>query len=91
MGKYPIWKVIVRRTGCVLSGKLDPGLSPLMHMNFALWVSVACLPSDPDQAPPMLPILYNSNYQIVQTQDHVMILVEMVHDARIIPIDKNHH
>ena len=41
--------------------------------------------------PPMLPILYNSNYQIVQTQDHVMILVEMVHDARIIPIGKNHH
>lgn len=40
--------------------------------------------------PPMLPILYNSNYQIVQTEDHVMILVEMVHDARIIPIDKSH-
>lgn len=40
--------------------------------------------------PPMLPILYNSNYQIVQTNDHVVILVEMVHDARIIPMDKNH-
>jgi len=31
--------------------------------------------------PPMLPVLYNNNYQIVQTSDHVMILVEMVHDA----------
>jgi hypothetical protein len=41
--------------------------------------------------PPMLPILYNSNYQIVQTEDYVMILVEMVHDARIIPIDTDHH
>lgn len=40
--------------------------------------------------PPMLPILYNSNYQIVQTEGYVMILVEMVHDARIIPIDKSH-
>lgn len=41
--------------------------------------------------PPMLPVMYNNNYQIVQTPDHVMILVEMVHDARIIPLDKNHH
>ncbi len=37
--------------------------------------------------PPMLPILYNNNYQIVQSQGYVMILVEMVHDARIIRID----
>lgn len=37
--------------------------------------------------PPMLPVMYNNNYQIVQTQDHVMILVEMVHDARIIRLD----
>jgi hypothetical protein len=37
--------------------------------------------------PPMLPnYFYNNNYQIVQTRDHVMILVEMVHDARIIRI-----
>ena len=41
--------------------------------------------------PPMLPILYNNNYQIVQTADHVVILVEMVHDARIIPIDRQHN
>ena len=37
--------------------------------------------------PPMLPnYFYNNNYQIVQTPDHVLILVEMVHDARIIRI-----
>lgn len=34
--------------------------------------------------PPMLPTMYNSYYQIVQTPDYVVILVEMVHDARII-------
>jgi hypothetical protein len=35
--------------------------------------------------PPMLPnYFYNNNYTIVQTRDHVMILTEMVHDARII-------
>jgi len=40
--------------------------------------------------PPMLPVMYNNNYQIVQTADHVVILVEMVHDARIIPLDREH-
>ncbi|MBT3531172.1 MAG: hypothetical protein HOF74_10525 [Gammaproteobacteria bacterium] len=40
--------------------------------------------------PPMLPVMYNNNYQIVQTEDHVMIMVEMVHDARIIPLNKTH-
>lgn len=34
--------------------------------------------------PPMMPVMYNSNYQIVQGQDHVVILVEMPHDARIV-------
>ena len=37
--------------------------------------------------PPMLNTGYNSNYQIVQAPGYVMILVEMVHDARIIPLD----
>ena len=37
--------------------------------------------------PPMLPTgLYNSNYIIVQTPDYLMIMTEMVHDARIIRI-----
>ncbi len=37
--------------------------------------------------PPMLPVMYNSNYQIVQTADTVMILVEMPHDVRLIYLD----
>ncbi|MEQ1759622.1 MAG: hypothetical protein ABL986_14995 [Vicinamibacterales bacterium] len=41
--------------------------------------------------PPMLPEPYNANYQIVQTRDYVVILVEMVHDARIIPLDGRPH
>jgi hypothetical protein len=40
--------------------------------------------------PPMLPVLYNNFKQIVQTPDSVMILVEMVHDARIIRIGGEH-
>jgi hypothetical protein len=37
--------------------------------------------------PPMLPIAYNNHYQIVQSPGYVMILVEMVHDVRVIRID----
>jgi hypothetical protein len=40
--------------------------------------------------PPMIPALYNSNYQIVQTRDTVMILVEMVHDVRVIRMNGTH-
>lgn len=40
--------------------------------------------------PPMLPVLYNNHYQIVQSPGHVMILVEMNHDARIIRLDAEH-
>jgi len=40
--------------------------------------------------PPMLPVLYNNNYQIVQSPGHVLILVEMNHDARIVRIDGEH-
>ena len=37
------------------------------------------------------PELYNANYQILQTPDHVVILVEMIHEARIIPLDGRPH
>jgi hypothetical protein len=41
--------------------------------------------------PPMLPTMYNSYYQIVQSPGYVLILVEMVHDARIIRIQDHRH
>jgi len=37
--------------------------------------------------PPLRDAGYNSNYHIVQSAGHVMILTEMIHDARIIPVD----
>jgi hypothetical protein len=41
--------------------------------------------------PPMLPTyFYNNLHQIVQTPDQVMILTEMVHDARIVRIGGTH-
>lgn len=39
--------------------------------------------------PVMTNVLYNNTYQIVQSPGYAMILVEMVHDARIIPIFAN--
>ena len=46
-----------------------------------------CLRWSLSSGPPMFPNgWYNNNYTIVQTADHVMIMTEMVHDARIIRI-----
>ena len=39
----------------------------------------------------MVPSGYNNNYQILQTPDYVVILVEMIHDVRIIPLDGRPH
>lgn len=41
--------------------------------------------------PPMLPVMYNNNYQFVQTDEYVLILAEMAHDARIIRLNTNEH
>ena len=39
----------------------------------------------------MIPGFYNHNYLIVQTPDHVVVQLEMIHDARIIPLDGRAH
>jgi hypothetical protein len=41
--------------------------------------------------PPFAPSAYNNNITIVQTRDYVMIMTEMVHDARIVPLDGRPH
>lgn len=41
-------------------------------------------------APVPRPGLYNNNYQIVQSKDAVAIVVEMIHDTRVIPIGGKH-
>jgi len=44
-----------------------------------------------NEGPPMLPPGYNSYLQIVQSPNYVVILQEMIHDARVIPIDGRPH
>ncbi len=41
--------------------------------------------------PPMLPAVYNNNVQFVQTPGYVVIVNEMIHDARIVPMDGRPH
>lgn len=41
--------------------------------------------------PPMLAGAYNNDYQIMQAPGYVMILTEMLHDVRIIPLDGRPH
>jgi hypothetical protein len=41
--------------------------------------------------PPMLGGAYNNGYQIMQAPGYVMILTEMLHDVRIIPLDGRPH
>jgi hypothetical protein len=44
-----------------------------------------------NEGPPMLPVGYNSNLQIVQGPGYVAITQEMIHDTRIIPTDGRPH
>lgn len=37
--------------------------------------------------PPITPLGYNQNLQLFQTPDHVVLLTEMVHTARVVPLD----
>ena len=76
------------------AGVTAPGMERYAHRgenpeNFEL--SERCLSSFGYSAGPvMLPLLYNNNYEIAQTKDSVAIVVEMVHDVRIIHIGAKH-
>lgn len=49
-------------------------------------LSERCLIWD-QEGPPILPLGYNSTYQFMQTEDYVILQLEMIHDVRIIPLD----
>ena len=44
-----------------------------------------------NSGPPMSPGAYNNNAQLFQTADYVVLLSEMIHDARIVPLDGRPH
>jgi hypothetical protein len=45
----------------------------------------------PHQGPPMQPVGYNSNLAFVQGPGYVVVIQEMIHDARVIPLDDRPH
>ena len=77
-GKVPGLTAAARQRLATLRGSFDnPENRPLAERCIISFGS--------NGGPPMLPnYFYNNNYTIVQTKDHVMIMTEMVHDARII-------
>jgi len=50
-----------------------------------------CLNVGTATGPPMLPVFYNNNVQIVQTRDYMLVHTEMIHDARVIPLTRTTH
>ncbi len=49
-----------------------------------------CILTRGASGPPSMPGMYNNLKTIVQTDDHVMILIEWMHDARIVRLDSEH-
>jgi hypothetical protein len=43
----------------------------------------------PHEGPPLRPVAYNSTVKIMQTQHHVILMTEMIHDARVVPISQS--
>ena len=83
-GRIPLTaKAVARRAARRQARKLPPDGPE------ALTLGDRCLPDV--AGPPVLPTSYNSNIQIVQTADYLMIETEMIHDARIIPLDGRPH
>jgi hypothetical protein len=59
----------------------DPELRPLQER---------CILSRGRSGPPAMPALYNNLKRVIQTDDHVTIVAEQIHDARIIRLDAEH-
>ena len=81
----------------VVQGRLDPNIDGERPVRFTGGGIGSDGPEDRglgercivgfNAGPPIQPSLYNNNLQIVQSRDHVVIMIEMVHDARIVPLD----
>jgi hypothetical protein len=76
------------------AGFTAPGMEQYAHRGENpenMTLAERCLTSFGYSAGPvMLPLLYNNNYEIAQSKDTVAIVVEMVHDVRLIHIGAKH-
>ncbi|MFI4934252.1 MAG: hypothetical protein ACHP7N_06510 [Caulobacterales bacterium] len=98
-GKLPAFKAGFRPSGFFFGGGEGRVIPPALLAQFAkradnpetMSLGERCIMSFGLSAGPvMLPLLYNNNYEIVQSKDTVAIEVEMVHDVRVIRIGGEH-
>ena len=52
----------------------------------SLGLSERCLAGF-NAGPPLMPSAYNNNLRIVQTPNYVLLVTEMIHNARVVPLD----
>ena len=71
-GERPVRYVV---GGIAKDGPEDRGLSERCIVGF-------------NSGPPFVPSLYNNNMQVIQNRDTAVIMTEMIHDARIVPLVK---
>ena len=64
--------------GAVVDGPEHLGLSERCILGFS-------------SGPPILSNAYNNNLQLVQTRDYVVIHTEMIHEARVVPLNARPH
>jgi hypothetical protein len=92
-GRLPAYTAEAIATGSAVR-RYGPALPPGLRQNDnpeTRALGERCLTSFGYSAGPvMLPLLYNNTYQIVQGKDTVAIVVEMVHDVRIIRLNAEH-
>ena len=69
-GERPVRFVV---GGIAKDGPEDRGLSERCIVGF-------------NAGPPFVPSLYNNNVQILQNEDYAVIITEMIHDTRIVPL-----
>ncbi|MBT7336112.1 MAG: hypothetical protein HN856_17185 [Gammaproteobacteria bacterium] len=67
-----------------------PGPGPYDNMEMRPNGERCLLSFGSTSGPPMLPALYNNMKRIVQTNDTVMIMAEMIHDARVVRLNSKH-
>jgi len=83
-GKMPVSAEGKKRIAAILAKRNEEGPEGMNPADRCL------VGSRGSGGPPMLNNIYNNTYQIVQTPTHVMIDVEMMHDARIVRLGQEH-
>ena len=75
-------RMTAMRTKMMADKSANPEDRPLGERCLTSWANHA--------GPVMMPSLYNNNYEIVQSKGDIIIVSEVIHDARIVHMDQPH-